>query len=75
MCEFVPAPGFCSERIWIFRACGLAPVASRRAHDADEEFEIERRATGELLAGATDDGKTILAAALLERLRARAPGR
>lgn len=70
--EFVPAPGFCSEVIWIFHARGLTPVANRKAHDADEEFELERHSPAALLAGATDDGKTLLAAALLERIRARA---
>lgn len=73
--EFVPAAGFCSEVIWIFHARGLTPVADKKAHDADEEFELERRAPAELLDGATDDGKTLLAAALLERLRARAQDR
>lgn len=78
--EFVPAPGFCSERIWVFHARGLAPAPARRAHDADEEFELERRTPGALLGGLTDDGKTLLAAALLanallERVNAQARGR
>jgi ADP-ribose pyrophosphatase len=73
--EFVPAPGFCSERIWIFHARGLAPVAQRRPHDADEEFELVRHTPEALLASECDDGKTLLAAALLLRLKARERGR
>lgn len=71
LADFVPAPGFCSERIWLFHARGLTRVAERRAHDADEELETLRLTPAELLAGATDDGKTLVAAALLERLNAR----
>jgi ADP-ribose pyrophosphatase len=69
--EYVPAPGFCSERIWIFHARGLAPAAARRPHDADEELELVRSAPERLLDGATDDGKTLVAAALLVTGRAR----
>lgn len=70
--EFVPAPGFCSERIWVFLARGLTPAPARRAHDADEEIELEEHTPEALLGGITDDGKTLLAAALLLR---RSPGR
>ncbi len=73
--EFVPAPGFCSERIWVFHARRLAPAPARRAHDVDEEFELEHHAPDALLTGRTDDGKTLLAAALLLRLRERERGR
>ncbi len=75
VCEFVPAPGFCSERIWLFRARGLSSAPHRRPHDDDEELELERHTPQALLAGATDDGKTLLAAALIERLSARGTDR
>lgn len=68
LASFVPAPGFCSERIWLFRARGLTAASRRRAHDADEELETLRLSPAELLDGATDDGKTLVAAALIERL-------
>jgi len=67
---FVPAPGFCSERIWLFHARDLTPAPQRRAHDHDEEFEVEQHAPEAVLAGLTQDGKTLLAAALLLRRRA-----
>src|SRR5689334_10953709 len=50
----VPAPGFCSERIWLFHARGLERVAHKKAHDADEELELARSAPDALLAGGTD---------------------
>lgn len=73
--QFVPAPGFCSERIWVFHARGLAAAPARRAHDDDEEFEVERHRPEALLDGRSDDGKTLLAAALLARVSARERGR
>lgn len=69
----VPAPGFCSERIWIFHARGLAAVASKKAHDADEELDVERATPDALLAGRTDDAKTLVACAWLVSARARGP--
>jgi ADP-ribose pyrophosphatase len=64
---FYAAPGFCSERMTIFEARGLAPVGGeRRAADADEEIELVPLAPRELLAGASPDAKTLVAAAILE---------
>ena len=60
-----PAIGFCSECITIFEARGLELVAHRRAPDPDEEIEVLRMRPEELLAGATRDAKTLLAAAFL----------
>lgn len=64
--EFMPAPGFCSERLTLFVARGLEPVRhDRRPCDEDEELELLRLSPAEVLDGATSDGKTLLAAALL----------
>ncbi len=76
---FVPSPGFCSERIHLFLAEELAPVAGvRRAHDVDEELDVVRLWPGELAAGATSDAKTLVALACLYPgqlpLGPRAPG-
>jgi ADP-ribose pyrophosphatase len=63
---FVPAPGFCSERVTLFLARDLEPVASPRAADPDEELELVRRRPDAILAGGeVHDAKTLLAAAWL----------
>jgi len=63
---FRPAPGFCSERLTLFLARDLEAVEGGGLDcDADEEIELVRLSPSALLAGATDDGKTLLAAALL----------
>lgn len=63
---FVPAPGFCSERIHLFLAEDLRPVQGEpRAQDADEELEVLRLYPHELAAGATADAKTLVALACL----------
>lgn len=63
-----PAPGFCSERIHLYRAGGLEPVVGGGlACDADEELELERATPEELLSGGYEDAKTLVAAALLAR--------
>lgn len=69
--EFYPAPGFCSELLSLYLATDLVHAgASRRAHDADEEFELEYAQPTDLLQRAID-AKTLIAAALLiERSRA-----
>lgn len=67
----VPAPGFCSETIWIFHARGLATVADKKAQDADEELDVERATIDALLAGGTDDAKTLVACAWILSARAR----
>jgi ADP-ribose pyrophosphatase len=64
---FLPAPGFCSERIFLFEARGLeasptGPDAARP--DADEDLEVLSLPPERVLAVARD-GKTLLAAALL----------
>ena len=59
---FLPAPGFCSERIWLYEARGLVPGPPRP--DPDEELELTRLPPERVLELARD-GKTLLAAALL----------
>jgi ADP-ribose pyrophosphatase len=64
---FLPAPGFCSERITLFEARELAAVeGGGREADPDEEIELVRRTPREVLEGGeVRDAKTLLAAALL----------
>ncbi len=66
---FLPAPGFCSERMFVFLAEDLEPVAGGGLEaDEDEELEVLRRSPEAILSsGAVVDGKTLLAVALLER--------
>jgi ADP-ribose pyrophosphatase len=65
--EFFPAPGFCSERVYLFLARELSSVGpNRRPPDPDEELEILHMAPSEVLASSIRDAKTLLAAALLE---------
>ena len=59
---FLPAPGFCSERIHLFEARELEPVSARP--DEDEDLEVLRLAPERVLEVARD-GKTLLAAAWL----------
>ena len=65
--EYLPAPGFCSERITLFVARGLEAVeGGGLACDEDEELALVRLTPEEILApGACQDVKTLLAAALL----------
>lgn len=63
--EFYPAPGFCSERMTLFAAFDLEPVAGGGlACDADEELAVARLSAAELLDSARD-AKTLVAAGLL----------
>lgn len=63
--RFFPAPGFCSEVIHVFTARGLSEVpGGGRPADDDEELEVLRRTPAELLQS-SQDGKTLLTAALL----------
>ena len=63
---FFTAPGFCSERMWLFLATDLVPVpGGGLAADDDEEIDTVRVAPRDLLAGKNGDAKTILAAATL----------
>jgi len=67
--EFYPAPGFCSELLSLYLAQDLYHAgAERRAHDADEEFEL-RHATARQLLAESSDAKTLIAAALILKLR------
>jgi len=59
---FLPAPGFCSERIHLFEARGLSPAAA--APDPDEDLEVLRLPPERVLE-TTQDAKTLVAAALL----------
>jgi len=64
---FLPAPGFCSERIVLFEARGLESIAHRAdaaRPDADEDLEVLRLPPERVLEVARD-GKTLLAAAWL----------
>lgn len=70
--EFFAAPGFCSERLSLYLAEQLESVREgRRAHDHDEELELEFRTPEELLREAQDAKTLIAAALLLERERPR----
>lgn len=62
LATFLPAPGFCSERIHLFEARELEPGPAQP--DADEELELTSLAPERVLELACD-GKTLLAAALL----------
>lgn len=69
--EFFAAPGFCSERLSLYLAQDLESVREgRRAHDHDEELELEFRAPAELF-GEAQDAKTLIAAALILELQRR----
>src|SRR5262245_53627567 len=62
---FLPAPGFCSERIVLFEARGLESIAHRAdaaRPDADEDIEVLRMRPERVLEVARD-AKTLLAAA------------
>lgn len=64
--RFVPAPGFCSEVIHLFRAAQLEPAGpDRLAADDDEELELVRLRPAQLLEGAPLDAKTAMAAWLV----------
>ena len=65
--QFLPAPGFCSERMTLFLAKDLETVrGGGLAADPDEEIELVRLSPLEILkSGRVRDGKTLLAAALL----------
>jgi len=65
--RMIPAPGFCSEVIHIFEARELETIeGGGLLCDDDEELEVTWVPRAELLAGATDDAKTLLACLLLE---------
>jgi len=64
LANFLPAPGFCSERIVLFEARELESLASAPQPDADEDLEVLRLPPEKVLEVARD-AKTLLAAALL----------
>ncbi len=66
--EVIPAPGFCSEVIYIFLAQGLRSVeGGGLAADDDEEIEVAWSTFEAVLSGELRDAKTLLGAALLAR--------
>lgn len=78
LASFYTAPGFASERMHLFLATGLDPVADedgRRAPDEDERLELLHVPVGEAVAlveaGRIDDAKSILGILWLDRLRRR----
>lgn len=61
-----PAPGFCSERVHLFRAESLREVAGGGLPpDADEEIRLERRRPEEIVSSTIEDAKTLIAALLV----------
>lgn len=61
--DFVPAPGFCSERLHLFFAQDLERAgADRLAADEDEEIEVLELDVSELLGIEPRDAKTWMAA-------------
>jgi ADP-ribose pyrophosphatase len=59
---FFAAPGFCSEWMHLFAACGLAPAGPSRApHDADEELEVAWLPFTEALELTSQDAKSAIA--------------
>jgi len=68
LASFLTAPGFCSERIELFLASDLRAVpGGGLPADEDEEIELVPTSCAEVLAGASVDAKTLLAALLLEQ--------
>ena len=61
--EFLVAPGYCEERLFVYLATGLE--ASEQNLDDDEEIEVVRMTFAEALAsvhsGEIDDAKSIIA--------------
>jgi ADP-ribose pyrophosphatase len=64
MLAFYPSPGFCDEKIYIFKAEGLKAAISPGT-DPDENLAVEKIPLGEALkmidSGQIIDGKTIIA--------------
>lgn len=66
LCSFMPAPGFCSEVLYLFEAQGLTQVpGGGLSCDEDEEIEVRRRTPLELLERSPLDAKTVIAAQTL----------
>ena len=67
--EFFVAPGFCSERITLFRADACTEVGTDRLQpDEDEELEVLKLHPAEILA-TSKDAKTLIGAALVLQAR------
>lgn len=70
--DFYTTPGFCDERMWVYRATGL--TAGEAAPEEDEKIEVATFTRDELRAMVADrricEGKTLVAA-LLEIARGR----
>lgn len=61
--DFVPAPGFCSERLFLFLAQDLTPaISDRLPPDEDEELEAFEVPVDGLLEARPIDAKTWMAA-------------
>lgn len=63
--SFYPTPGYDSERLFIYRATGLAPAKKRLEMDADEEIDLFwmdlDEAKAKVFNGEIEDAKTIIA--------------
>lgn len=70
---FWPTPGYDTEVIWLYQACGLSKAEKRLAMDATEDIQVQwmdlEQAYASVLQGSIRDGKTIMAIlfALLEK--------
>lgn len=74
LCEFYPAPGVSTERMVLFRAGGLSPLARKVAKDKDEyitpKIVSARAAVGMVRKNQVIDAKSILGLLMgLERIR------
>jgi ADP-ribose pyrophosphatase len=71
--EFYTTPGFCDERMHLFRATGLREVPARP--EADERIEVRTLSLEDALAmierGEVREGKTLVALLLEARRRSR----
>ena len=69
--SILPAPGYLTERVWLYLARDLTPVPQRL--EEDERVEIVRmtldEALAEIDAGEIDDAKTVVALLRYARLR------
>jgi ADP-ribose pyrophosphatase len=76
LAEFFTTPGFCDERMYVYRATGLTPGEARP--EADERIELRWFTPDEVAAGLKDgtirEGKTLVAL-LMEQARTAPPAR
>jgi ADP-ribose pyrophosphatase len=76
LAEFFTTPGFCDERMYVFRASGLRHGVARP--EADERIELRWFTPGEIDGALADgticEGKTLVAL-LMERARTPPPAR